>query len=324
MPDIDLRYSAALRGGADSGNVSAVLPYAALVGDWVLTAAWPLVGQAGLRYYSSIVFMWAGLVVGLACLFPFVAAGGRWRRVLDRDVAPSLIAMGFFSGTATLIYIAALNYTTPVNTVIIAQVEVLYSALISARFLGERPTLKQSLASLLVVAGTGLIVLKDLHTPHLRGDLMVLCTPWMYQVSHVFSKKLPRGLDALTLSGGRVLYGLLMTAPFAAWALWRGASWSWEPRALGLLAAQGALMSSLNYVLWYAAIRGMELSKATTILLSYPALTLLFSWALGREDAGWAQLVGLSCTFTGALWTARLSLEQRRDVAAPAAEGAPA
>lgn len=296
-----------------------MLPYAALVADWVLTALWPLVGQAGLRHYSAMPFMGAGLVLGLLCLSPWLAAGGRWRRLFARDAAPSLAVMGFFSGLATVLYIGALNYTTPVNAVIIAQVEVLYSALISARFLGERPTLKQSLASLLVVAGTGLIVLRDLHTPHLKGDLMVLCTPWMYQVSHVFSKKLPRDLDALVLSGGRVFYGLLMTAPIAAWALWRGARWSWEPEALRLLAAQGVLMSSLNFVLWYLAIRGMELSKATTILLSYPALTLLFSWALGREDVGWAQVAGLACTFAGALWTARLSLERRRVLeAAPA------
>ncbi|MBI3564134.1 MAG: DMT family transporter, partial [Elusimicrobia bacterium] len=273
-----------------------MLPYAALVADWVLTALWPLVGQAGLRHYAAVPFMCAGLVIGLACLAPFLAAGGRWRRLLARDAAPSLAAMGLLSGAATLLYITALNYTTPVNAVIIAQIEVLYSALISARYLGERPSLKQALASLLVVAGTAMIVLRDLRSPHLKGDLIVLCTPWMYQASHVFSKKLPRDLDALTLSGGRVFYGLVMTAPVALWSWSRGAAWSWEAPALRILLAQGVLMSSLNFVLWYAAIRGMELSKATTILLSYPALTLLFSFALGREEIGWAQVGGLSCT----------------------------
>ncbi len=289
-----------------------MLPYAALVSDWILTALWPLIGQAGLRYYAPAPFMWAGLLIGLACLSPFMLARGRWRSLFAREVAPSLIAMGVFSAAATLIYIRALNYTTPVNAVIIAQVEVLYSTWISARYLGERPTFKQSLASLLVVAGTAMIVLRDLRTPHLRGDLMVLFTPWMYQISHVFSKKLPRGLDALTLSGGRAFYGLLAATPAAAWAFSRGTAWSWTPPALRLLAAQGVLMSSLNFVLWYAAIRGMELSKATTIMLSYPALTLVFAWALGRETIAWAQVAGLACTFAGAAWTTRLSLERRR------------
>jgi drug/metabolite transporter (DMT)-like permease len=65
--------------------------------------------------------------------------------------------------------------------------------------------------------------------------------------------------------------------------------------------------------LWYVAIRGMPLSKATTMLLSYPALTLVFSWGLGREQIRAVQIAGLACTFAGALWTARLSLAQGGD-----------
>lgn len=285
-----------------------MIPLAALIADWILTALWPLIGASGLRYYSGVPFMFAGLLIGLAALAPWMIARGRWKRVLSREMAPSLLVMGFFSGLATVLYISALNYTTPVNAVILAQVEVLYSAILSARFLGERPTLKQSLASLLVVAGTGMIVLRDLHTPRWRGDLMVLATPWMFQVSHIFSKKLPQDVDSLVLTGGRVFYGLIAMAPLCAWTLWRGAAWSWEPPALRILLLQGLLMSSLNFVLWYVAIRGMDLSKATTMLLSYPALTMVFSWGLGREPIHAVQIAGLTCTMAGALWTARLSL----------------
>jgi len=290
-----------------------MIPLAALFVDWILTALWPLVGASGLRYFSGIVFMWAGLAIGLAVMLPWLFARGRWRRLIDREAGPSMLAMGFFSGLATAIYIVALNYTTPVNAVILAQVEVLYSVLLSAYFLNERPTFKQSLASLLVVAGTGLIVLHDLRTPRWRGDLMILATPWMYQVSHVFSKKLPRDLDSTTLAGGRVFYGLVTTLPLAAWSLSRGGAWSWEPAAMRILLVQGVLMSSINLVLWYVAIRGMDLAKATKMPLSYPALTLLFSWALGREPIRAVQIAGLACTFAGALWTARLSLARGGD-----------
>ena len=291
-----------------------MLPYAALIADWVITALWPLIGRAGLHHYAAIPFMWAGLVVGFVSLLPALMSKGRWRRVLSPSVAKSLIAMAVFSGVATLIYIAALNETTPVNAVIVAQVEVVYSALLSARFLGERLTLKQSLASLCVIAGTALIVFHDLHSTRWRGDLMVFFTPWMYQLSHVYSKKLPKDLDAFTLSAGRVFYGVVLMAPLAAWTFWSGTRWSWEPHAVRLLLAQGVLASSLNYTLWYTAIRGMELSKATTMLLSYPALTLIFSWFLGRETIAVAQILGLLCTFAGALWTARLSLARHRNL----------
>ena len=286
-------------------------PMAALILDVVITALWPLIGAAGLAYYSTTLFMTAGLALGFASMLPWLMRGGRARRMFSRDAGPSLAAMGFFSGAASLVYVAALAYTTPVNAVILAQSEVVYSAILSAIFLGERPTLKQSLASGLVIGGTALIVLHDLSSPRWRGDLMILASPWMYQVSHIFSKKLPRNLDSWTLSGGRALYGVLFMLPPCAWTLTHGPAWSWAPSAVGVLVLQGLLCCSANLVLWYVALRGLELSKATTIMLSYPALTLVFAWLLGRESIRAVQVIGLATTFAGAAWTARLTAGTR-------------
>ena len=286
-------------------------PIAALILDWAITALWPLIGAYGMVHYSGALFATAGLVVGLIAMSPWLAAKGRWRRVLSRDIAPSLALMGLCSGAATVIYISALAHTTPANAAIVAQVEVLYSAALTAWLLGERPSLKLALAALLVMSGTALVMFHDLSSPRWKGDLMILCTPWLYQLSHIFAKRLPRGLDALTLSGGRVFYGILTMAPVCAWSLLHGGRWSWSSGALAILVTQGLLMSSLNFVLWYMAIREMELSKATTFMLSYPALTLVFSWALGRDAIQGVQIIGLACSFTGAVWTARLTQEAR-------------
>ena len=289
-------------------------PLVALVIDWAVTALWPLIGAYGMKHYSGSLFATGGLIIGLIAMAPWLAAQGRWRRVLSRKIAPSLAMMGLCSGAATVIYISALAHTTPANAAIVAQVEVLYSAALTAWLLGERPSLKLSLAALLVMSGTALVMLHDLSSPRWKGDLMILCTPWLYQLSHIFAKRLPRDLDAITLSGGRVFYGILTMLPICAWTILHGGRWSWSSEALGFLVLQGLLMSSLNFVLWYIAIRHMELSMATTFMLSYPALTLVFSWALGRDVIQGVQIVGLACSFTGAVWTARLTKEAREHV----------
>ena len=282
-------------------------PIAALVLDWIITAPWPLIGAFGVAHYSSALFATAGFAVGLLAMSPGLLAKGRWRRVLSPEAAPSLAMMGLCSGTATVIYISALAHTTPANAAIVAQVEVLYSAALTAWLLDERPSLKLSLAALLVMSGTLLVMFHDLSSPRWKGDLMILCTPWLFQLYHIFAKRLPSNLDALTLSGGRVFYGILAITPICLWSLTHGGRWSWSPEALGFLVLQGLLMSSLNFVLWYMAIRDMEISKATTFLLSYPALTLVFSWALGRDVIHGVQILGLTCSFTGAAWTMRLT-----------------
>lgn len=287
-------------------------PLAALLLDVALTALWPLVGASGMKHYSGVVFSVAGLALGLVTLLPALLARRRWRRLFSRDTAPYLMGMGVFSGVATAIFISALAYTTPANAAIVAQIEVLYSAALCAWVLKERPGGRQIAASLLVVLGTGLVMLRDLSSPRWRGDLMILVTPWMFQVSHIFAKRLPKDLDAWTLAGGRVFYGILAMLPLVAWELNAGARWSWEPAALKLLLAQGALMSSTNFVLWYMAIRHMDLSKATPIILSYPALTLAFSWMLGQETISAPQIGGLLVTMAGAIWMSRLVVEAQR------------
>jgi drug/metabolite transporter (DMT)-like permease len=293
-------------------------PFTALILDWIMTALWPLIGKVGMAYYSGALFATAGLVIGGLLVAPLLLARGRWRALFARRTGPSLLAMGFFSGLATVIFISALEFTTPANAAIMAQIEVIYSALLCAHFLGERVSRKQAAASLLVMAGTGLIMFHDLTSPRWKGDLMILATPWMYQISHLFSKKLPKDLDPISLSGGRIFYGVLTMIPFCAWSLWSGGRWSWDPAALRVLGIQGALMSSANFLLWYKAIRGMDLSKATAIMLSYPALTVVFSWALGRETIVGVQVVGLVVTLTGAFLVSRMVLEAQRGV--PAAQ----
>lgn len=292
-------------------------PLVALLVDWVITAFWPIIGAAGMAHFSGLLFSAAGLVVGFLCIAPFLARKGRWRRLVAPDVRWNLLAIGFFSGGATVIYISALAYTTPANAAIMAQIEVLYSAILCRFFLGERLGRSQAFATIVILSGTSLIMLRDLGSPRWKGDLMILATPWMYQVSHIFSKRLPKDLDPVQVSGGRILFGLLALAPFVAFSLATGGyRWSWSPDAMGMLALQGVTMSCVNFVLWYMAILRMDLSKATAIMLSYPALTVLFSWLLGREQIHASQLAGLVVTFAGAYWMSRLVLAAQKGVPA--------
>ena len=289
--------------------------FAALILDWAITAAWPLIGAAGMRLYSGIPFVTGGLLIGMLLLAPLLGAR-RWRMILSRQLGPSLFLMALSAGIASAVFVSALAFTTPANAAITAQIEVLYSALLCAWLLKEPFTLRQSAAAALVVAGTGLIMGRDLSSTRWRGDLMILSTPWLYQLAHIASKRLPPELDALTVSGGRVFYGLLTMLPFAAGSLALGGRWTWSREGLLALGLQGALLSSLNFVLWYRAIRNMDLTKATTIMLSYPALTLLMSWALGHEPIDGLQIAGLVITMAGAFWTSRQLFQTQKHLPA--------
>lgn len=287
-------------------------PIAALILDWLLTALWPIIAHSGTKLYSGILFSTVGLMIGLVLISPWLCFDGRFKRIFSKRMGPSLFMMGTFSSIASVIYISAMAYTTPANAAIMAQIEVIYSALLCMFFLNERITKKQLAASALVMSGTGLIMLHDLTSPRWKGDLMILATPWMFQVSHIFSKRLPKDLDPVTATGGRLIFGILAMLPFMAWTVARGGAWTWSGQGLRLLFIQGLFMSCLNFVLWYMAILEMDLAKATAVLLSYPALTLVFSWALGKETIAPVQILGLAVTMGGAYWMTKLLLKAQK------------
>ena len=60
----------------------------------------------------------------------------------------------------------------------------------------------------------------------------------------------------------------------------------------------------INYFLgnsyWYQAIRNMDLSKATAIILSYPVMTYVLSVALGQDRITLAKVVGMILAVGGA------------------------
>ncbi|MBI5201413.1 MAG: DMT family transporter [Elusimicrobia bacterium] len=285
-------------------------PILALYVSWALTAFWTITAREAGRWCDPLLFGTLHLACGVLALSPWLAQKGRWRRIVGPELRlPFFVLGGLASGLTVAIMQTAVSWTTAANAAIVCQVEVVYSAVISAWMLGERISARQTAASALVLTGTALVLGKDLGTPHWKGDLLILASPWMYQVSHVFSKRLPEDVDAVTITGGRLFYGLVVLgACLAVSAAFKTPYLDPSPR-LGLLVLfHGLVLNSTTTVLWYVAIRNLELSKATAVMLSYPALTLVYCWFLGMEPVGLYQVAGLALSMSGALW---LTLQMR-------------
>jgi drug/metabolite transporter (DMT)-like permease len=280
------------------------VPVFALLTDWALTASWPIIGKDALRSFDAGTFLFLANLLGFLTLLPFLLRQGRLRRILGADLRWRLFWLGCLgTGIPSFLQVLAVGYTTPANAAIVAQVEILYSLGLAVVLLRERITGQQIAGTCLVLAGTGLVLAKDLGSPHWKGDLILLSAPWMFQLSHVISKRLPPDVDHFVIAGARLFYSLFTLAAFSGAAFLFGAGRAvFSPHAAGLLSYQAVLLGSLNMWLWYAAIRRLDLSKATAVLLSYPALTLAYSWALGLERLGWNQYAGLVLALAGALW----------------------
>ncbi|MHB2026131.1 MAG: DMT family transporter [Elusimicrobiota bacterium] len=287
-------------------------PLAALIGVWFLNALWPLVSRAGVNLYSPVLFTEAAFITAFLALLPGLAWKGRWRKVFSPDRIPRFLGVGFFYGLPSFLYVAALRYTTPSSAGIVAEVEIFYSMILSSWILRERIGARQIAASLLVVSGTALILAHDAGTAKWKGDALIACCAWMYQVSHILVKRLPEDIDPYGIAAGRIFsVAAIFLVPSLIWITLRPRAEAPSWAGAGYLLLEGVGVIAAAAVCWYAAIEKMDLAKATGFALSYPALTLVFSWALGAETISPVQIAGLSAALAGAIWLSRLMAPAR-------------
>jgi len=279
-------------------------PLVALWLGWFLFAVYPLIGNMAAGNISPILLTVIGAWVGFLVFIPYFLKHKFFGKLFSRKLIFPLLVMGSLGSVIpTFLFLAALKYTTPANMAILAQVEVVYSILMARVFLKERITLSQIGGTALVVFGASLILIKERFSPRLIGDLMVIAAPWMFQVSHIFAKKLPKDITPGFIAGGRAFYAFLSGIPIVLGTLYF-TSMIFNPtiKVGFIIIVWGVGLNGISLLLWYKAVRYMDLAKATAIILSYPVMTFVLSAVLGFEKIHFYQVVGLVCSLSGAYW----------------------
>lgn len=280
-------------------------PLAAAWICWAIVGLSPVAGKYAVGVISPALLVFLGTLVGVLYFAPWITKNKKWGELLAPETRWKFLFIGTF-GTALpfTISLIALHYTTPGNAAILQQSELFYSLLFAALFLKEFPSKAQLAGSTLIVAGVLVILIKEQYTPRWTGDLLIVGSTWMLQAGSTVAKKLPKHLDHRVIGMARNLFALpaLVIILATMWVLKENFTLVANARMFSVLAYTGILKYGLAMVVWYKAIRALDLSKVTAIYLSYPVLSLLISAALGLEKPTLYQFLGLAITFIGAYW----------------------
>jgi drug/metabolite transporter (DMT)-like permease len=232
---------------------------------------------------------------------PYAARRERLRRLTKKEYLLPFFIIGTF-GTAIPFFalLTALKYATPASVAILNQSEMVYSLLFGYILLREKPTQGQLLGSAMIITGAALIAFKDSFTIHIKGDLMVLGSVWMFQFGSATAKRLPKEIDFKLLAFARNLFALpalLIIFAFAArgetfadntWQMWSAVIYT------------GVFKYGLAMLFWYYSIRALALARATAIYLSYPAITYFISVLCGYDAWQAGKICGLLLSTCGA------------------------
>lgn len=203
------------------------------------------------------------------------------------------LATGTMFALATWVYVVTAEKAGAVTMIIVLQAYPFTAMALEALFQGKRRSRAEVGWTVLMVAALLVLVTGGSLDPRMVSSwaVLALAVPVLWSVAHLMLKGLlerrPVTPNQVTLSrlaiSGAVLLVLVLV-------LGRGAGLAAalaDARVQAAAAAMG-LAYYLELVLWFSAIRHVDVSLGSSITVPAPAVTMLVSWAvLGQQVAGY-------------------------------------
>lgn len=226
-----------------------------------------------------------------------------------------LIGIGVIGGGfAFLAYFTGLSFTTAGRAAFLHKTLPIYVSVFAVLFLKERVSRRQWYALLVMLIGAVLIYFTQIPPSVLwanpgLGDLLVIGATILWAVENTIARKaLIKGESNFVVSFARMFIGAMVL--FAAVIL--------LGRIDALLALNAQQVINLlistailfGYVFtWYWAIKLINVSKASTLLLIAPVISLALGMVWFSEPAPLMQLLGSALILIGAWFVVRIRSE---------------
>lgn len=240
------------------------------------------------------------LVVGLVQTAVYLA----WRRQIKWSVLREnlwfFLVVGFLVAASTAISFGAVAYIDPGSAALIAQTYTIFTLGLGLFWLRERLRPLQLAGAALAIVGVFVISFQPGETANLLrlGALLVLVSNLFYALHTAVVKRYGDGIEF----GNFFLFRVASTALFLLlFSLGRGElSWP-DTNVWPLLLLVGTFNITIGRILYYLALRRLQMSIHTILLTLSPALTILWSLALFGERPSLQGFIGGAIIIGGVL-----------------------
>ncbi|HEV2216402.1 MAG TPA: DMT family transporter [Candidatus Dormibacteraeota bacterium] len=290
-----------------SSRRQGALPYLAFVGLGLIWGASFLFFKLGVQDMSPPVLVFVRSASGALTLAAIMWLSGRsltGGKVRERIV--HFVIMGTTNAVIPWIAIAwgeqtissglasILNATTPFWTALF-----IYWVIPL-----ERPSVMNYAGVLLGIAGVVILVIPDISTHGLSGNVLgalaVVVASMSYAVSALYQRARMRGMDIFQQSLGQLVASSLIALPLAAPSL---------PRvhlallSMGAVLALGAAGSGVAYLLYYYTLNTLGPVRATGVTFIVPITAVFWGVVLLHESLSLAIIAGMIVILVGIVLT---------------------
>lgn len=254
----------------------------------------------------------SALVAGIAFFFHLILTG-RLKEVLNKEAIKYCLAVTFFIIVIPALFIfPGTKLTTGVNTTIFLQTEALFALIICALFFNEKITKNKLLGSILIACGAIAVIFNGTFNLNF-GDILIVLGVMFYPFGNIYAKKALKLTSPAVIVFIRSIIGgtILILISFIFEHSLKN-SVEHISNNITYIMINGIVVMAISKIAWYEGLRRMEISKATSLGMTYPGLSLIFAILILKETPSTYQILGLITIMIGAyLITKRTSKSQK-------------
>jgi drug/metabolite transporter (DMT)-like permease len=269
----------------------------------IIGAGQPVITRWGAVHLDPLLFCTGATVFATLCTIPVLQYTGELRLIFDARYRGRLfiVAMaGTVMTSLTLTY--GLTRIGAVAGVLLLQTEPVYSLILSTIFVGERPSVRQMLATATVLVGIGSVFAGGGSFSPLWASAIIFTTPLFWQASHVMGLKLMPPLTPTSMTGGRFFYASIVLTTMLLIFRRDSIVQLADPTTLGVIVATGFFVYFLSGLTWYGAINRLSLAWTTALVVpGIPILSILFAVMFLGERATTREVIGILISVSGVL-----------------------
>jgi len=263
----------------------------------------PIVTRYGATHIDPLLFCSGSAIVAAACALPLMRTADGFAALFDRRYRWRLMAIslvGTFGPSLIMVY--GMRRVSAVTGVLLLQIEPIYSLVIATVVVGEAPSLRQVIATGVILAGVFSVFWGGAGLEISGPAIMVALTPLMWQMSHAVTLRVMPPLSPISVTAARNFYAAILLAAFLLAINPAALGQLSEFQVVGTILTTGAVVYFLGTLTWYGAISRLSLSWTTALVVpGVPVLSVAFAAALLGERAAMRQFVAIGIAMAGIL-----------------------
>jgi drug/metabolite transporter (DMT)-like permease len=279
---------------------SFAIGFALAITNTLIGAFQPVVVRYGAVNLDPLLFAAGPVVVAAICVVPTLYLMGELHHLFEPRYLTKLVMVsmaGTVMTTLTLVY--GLEKINAVAGVLLLQSEPVYSLLLATMIVGERPSIRQLLATTVIIAGIGSVFGGAAFRP-IYAALLVLFTPFFWQTAHVLSLEVMPPLSPTCITGARYVYSAVVLAALVIILRPAALSQLADAHALALIIPTGVVIFFISSLTWYGAISRLSLAWTTALVVpGVPVLSIIFAIIFLGEHATIREVAGVAIAMSG-------------------------